>query len=675
MQFQVEYNESIVRQHLCGWIAAVVPLQSSKYVLVPLISVLVASGGCQFFGYRSSIPTYYNLPLNVRLSMDQSIDAASVEYRDACGQAVALPLQAQLEKEIQKRLGQVFERVQVRSGPSTEVPDGMVEIALGPRQVNLFVPRKANKSYPATVMIGLDFTYTDRQGTVLQHKKLQSSATGEVEATAESCDIAGLDKVAQETIEIVVEGMAQHLGTATKIREQVQLKKEGRMAAAPSPAESVAPAEALFPAVQAEPAPPAPPNNGSPQSMPSAAPPASSAVVPSGPTRLSFRTIIRDDNQNHVLEQGEPFSVEFEVKNEGTAVAQGVEIDLSGHAAIVGGLTSPVSLGSLQPGEVRRVAVGGKVGVVPNIEQAELICALRASPHVELPTAKKFLVAIRPDRSDAVEVLSVDVDQLPAMNGKYAQPQAVGIAVGVGAFRDPAMPSRKFAARDAEVMGTYFKAVLGIPPQKIRVVIDEGGLKDDLADIFEQWLPKQAGVKQTAYIYVSGRALVDQETGAVSLMPYDGTMASAGRTFSLARLQRALTRAPLKQAVLMLDLSLEPSAGSGSTGTATPRWNQQDAAGEHDRLMIMVGNSGVQEAQAYQQGQHGLFTYFLLKGMRGAADLDKNGTVVTGELCAYVHGQVEAATRMQSGNAQQTLCLPEPGERSFLRGIPVTKSH
>lgn len=638
--------------------------------------MLVASGGCQFFGHRSSIPTYYNLPLNVRLSMDQSIDAASVEYRNACGQAVALPLQAQLEKEIQKRLGQVFERVQVRSGPSTEVPDGMVEIALGPRQVNLFVPRKANKSYPATVMLGLDYTYIDRQGTVLQHKKLQSSATGEVEATAESCDIVGLDKVAQETIEIVVEGMAQHLGTATKIREQVQLKQEGRTAAAPPPVESVAPAEALVPAVQAEPVPPVPPNNGSLQPMPSAAPPVPSfAEAPSRPTKLSFRTIIRDDNQNHVLEQQESFSVEFEVKNEGTAVAQGVEIDLSGHAAIVGGLTSPVSLGSLQPGEIRRVAVGGKVGVVSNIEQAELICTLRASPNVELPTAKKFFVAIRPDRSDAVEVLSVDVDQLPAMNGKYAQPQAIGIAVGVGLFRDPAMPSRKFAAHDAEVMGAYFKSILGIPPQKIKVVIDEGGLKDDLADVFEQWLPKQAGVKQTAFIYVSGRALVDQETGVVSLLPYDGTMASTGRTFSLARLQRALTRAPLKQAVLMLDLSLEPSAGSGSTGTATPRWNHQDSAGEHDRLMIMVGNSGVQEAQAYQQGQHGLFTYFLLKGMRGAADLDKNGTVLTGELCAYVHGQVEAATRVQSGNAQQTRCLPEAGERSLLRGIPVTKLH
>jgi hypothetical protein len=643
---------------------------------VILLSILMTSGGCQLFSLRGSIPTNYNLPLNVRLRMDQSIGAASVEYRNACGQPMALPLHAQLEKEIHKRLGQVFEQVQDESGPSTVAPDGVVDIALGPRQVNLFVPRKSDKSYPATVMLGLDFTYTDQQGTVLQHKKLQSSASGEVEARSDSCDIAGLDKVARETIEIVVEGMAQHLGTSTKIREQAQLRKEGRIAAVrpPQPTESAAPADAILPAVEAGPVSPVPPSNVSPQPTPFAAPLAAPpAAAPAGTTKLSFRTIIRDDNQNHVLEQQESFSVEFEVKNEGTAVAQGVEIDLSGHAAIVGGLKTPVSLGLLQPGEVRRVSVGGKVGAVSNIEQAELICALRASANVELPTAKKFFVAIRPDRSDAVEVLSVDVDQLPAMNGKAAQPQAVGIAVGVGTFRDPAIPSRKFATHDAEVMGAYFKTILGIPPDKVKVVIDGDGLKDDLADVFEQWLPTQVGAKHTAYIYVSGRALVDQETGAVSLLPYDGTMASASRTFSLARLERALTHASLKQAVLMLDLSLEPVAGSGSTSTTMPRWSHQDSAGENDRLMIMVGNSALQEAQAYQPGQHGLFTYFLLKGLRGAADLDKNGTVVTGELCAYVHGQVEAATRMQSSNAQQTLCIPGTGERSFLRGIPVTK--
>ena len=629
----------------------------------------MASGGCQFFGPLSSLSTNYNLPLIIQLRMDTSVATAAVEYRDACGQPKALPIHADLEKEIKKRMGQVFEEVQLEAGASGRAPDAVVDVALGLRQVNLFVPRKANKSYPATVTLGLDFAYTDQQGAVLHSKKLQSVETGEVEARAETCDIRGLDNVAQETIVTLVEGMAKHLGTDSKIREHAQFRKTGRVMNAPSPA---MPTGAVLPTVEPTPVLPAQQSDVAPTPVTT-----SSVALPaeahSAPTKLSFRTIIRDDNQNLVLEQQEPFSVEFEVKNEGTAVAQAIEIVLSGHAAIVGGLKTPVLLGALQPGEVRRVAVDGKVGLVSNVEQAELICALRAAPNVELPSAKKFFVAIHPDHNEEIEVLSVDVDQLPKTNGKFPHTHAVGIAIGVGTFRDPAMPPMKFAAHDAEVMGKYFKTILGIPPQKVRVALDEQGLRDDLIDVFEQWLPQQGGPQQTAYIYFSGRAVVDQETGIVSLFPFDGTSSGTSRAFSLARLQRALARASMKQSVLMLDLSLEPSSGSDPGRATQPRWNQQDSEEGKDRVMVMVGNSSLQEAQAYQPGQHGLFTYFLLKGLRGAADLDKNGTVLTGELCTYVRRQVESIAQSESGGTQHPLCFPEAGQASSLQTLPLRK--
>jgi hypothetical protein len=635
--------------------------------------MLLFSSGCQFFSQRSGISTNYNLPLTVLVRVDSSIAKATVEYRDACGQTVVVPVDDALQKQLRKRLGQVFEHIHFGTAASREAADGAVDVSLGFQEVTLFVPRKANKSYPATVTLGLDFTYTDPQGAILHSKKLQSSATGEVESRSDTCEISGFDAVAQEASSILVEGMAQQLGTATKIREQAQLRKTSPTGAIPPlPRQATPPVESPMTGVPTASG-PSPSQGSAPSSIPLAA--NVPVETPSTPTTLSFRTIIRDDNQNHVLEQQEAFSVEFEVKNEGAGIAQAVEIDLSGHAAIVGGLKSPVSLGLLQPGEVRRVAVNGKVGTVSSMEQAELICALRASGNVELPSAKKFFVAIRPDRSDAVEVLSVDVDQLPKMNGKSAQSHAIGIAIGVGAFRDSAMPPRKFAARDAEVVGSYFKRVLGIPPAQVKVIIDSQGLKDDLIDVFEQWLPKQSTLQQTAYIYVAGRALVDPGTGAVSLLPYDGTVPAATRVFSLARLQRALSRSSLKQAVLMLDLSLEPLPGASLGQAVSPQWSQQETQDGTNRILMMVGNATLQEAQAYQPGQHGLFTYFLLKGLRGAADLDKNGTVLTGELCTYVQGQVEALTRTQSGTAQHTLCLPGSGERSPLRGISVTKSH
>ena len=655
-------------QYLCGWIGAVARWSWGQPA-ASLLVICLLSAGCEFFATRSGTSTDYNLPLTVLVRVDPSIASANIEYRDACGQPGALPINDAVEKQLKKRLSQVFQRIQIRTADSRDAADGAVDVALGFREVNLFIPRKANKSYPATVTLGLDFSYTDQRGAVLHSKKLQSSATGEVETQADRCQVSGLDAVAQEAVAMVVEGMAQQLGTATKIREQAQLGKTNPPASIPPLSNpSAGPAESASVAASSS-----PPNA---ERAPGALPQVPPVETPVTATKLSFRTIIRDDNQNHVLEQQEAFSVEFEIKNEGAGVAQAIEIDLSGHAAIVAGLKSPVPVGTLQPAEVRRVAVDGKVGAVAGIEQAELICTLRASANVELPSSKKFLVAIRPDRSDAVEVLSVDVDQLPKANGKSAQPHAIGIAIGVGGFRDSAMRGSKFAVHDAEVMGAYFKRVLNIPPPQVKVVLDNQGLKDDLIDVFEQWLPKQSTAQHTAYIYISGRAVVDAETGAVSLLPYDGSVAGASRVFSLARLQRALSRASLKQAVLMLDLSLELPSGASPAGGVSPQWSQQNAPDEqHTRLLIMVGNSGIQEAQGYQAGQHGLFTYFLLKGLRGAADLDKDGAVLTGELCTYVREQVTSIVRSTLGGEQHPLCVPESGRgASSLLQLPLSKS-
>ena len=106
-----------------------------------------------------------------------------------------------------------------------------------------------------------------------------------------------------------------------------------------------------------------------------------------------------------------------------------------------------------------------------------------------------------------------------------------------------------------------------------------------------------------------------------------------------------------------------------------PAWETAETGQGTDRLMWIIGNNLLQDAHAYRPGQHGLFTYYLFKGLRGAADLDKNGTVLAGELCTYVHRQVQDGAQHQYGNAQEPLCLPNSGQPSRLRALPLSKPH
>jgi hypothetical protein len=473
--------------------------------------------------------------------------------------------------------------------------------------------------------------------------------------------------------------MARNLGDSPKIREAAQSPKNpGSVAAIPSGRplpESDSHVRTEFGNPPLPHAAPTPAINPADTAMPDA-----SAMQADrregGEARLSFRTIFRDENRNQVLDREDRFTVEFEIKNDGSAAAYDVEIDFDGHPAVLRNLTHPVKVGTLGPGEIKRMSVNGALGPVTEVEQAELVCVLRtAGSDAASPTAKRFLIAIRPDREEDAEVLSVDVDQMPYGPGSFKNPQAIGIAIGIGQFRDPAMPGTLFANRDAEIMAKYFKFFMGVPSQRVKLLQGTHVKKDDLAEVFEKWLPQQVESRSTALVYVSGRGVVDPVTGAVSLVPFDGSAASPSRLFSLARVQRALARTGVQQAVLLLDLSLEPTAGTDVAQGATPTWDMSENGQKPDRLMWIIGNNALQDAHAYRPGQHGLFTYYLFKGLRGAADLDKNGTVLAGELCTYVHRQVQDVAKHQYGNAQEPLCLPNAGQSSHLRVLPLSKSH
>ncbi len=45
--------------------------------------------------------------------------------------------------------------------------------------------------------------------------------------------------------------------------------------------------------------------------------------------------------------------------------------------------------------------------------------------------------------------------------------------------------------------------------------------------------------------------------------------------------------------------------------------------------------------------QHGVFTYFLLEGLRGKADKDRDGIITVDEVYRYVSREVPRATRQE----------------------------
>ena len=69
-----------------------------------------------------------------------------------------------------------------------------------------------------------------------------------------------------------------------------------------------------------------------------------------------------------------------------------------------------------------------------------------------------------------------------------------------------------------------------------------------------------------------------------------------------------------------------------------------------DKVIVLTASSASQISSTYDQKNHGLFTYFFLKGLQSAADQKKNGRIDLSELYDYVKPQVEGVAQREYNN-------------------------
>jgi hypothetical protein len=458
-----------------------------------MVALALACTACSWFKRSDGLAGIPVIQLTPALRFSSSLTSAAVSYQNACGQPASISVADPFIEVVPKKLRRVFTGITPLTGAGQpNVSNGIIEVGLGLKQIDLAIPRQVKKKYPVTVTLGVEVAFFAEDGTLLFTKKLQSAGLGEVEVTEQSCDVKGLEPVVREAVELVTEGVARQIVESIRVREYAERKRAGIPAVAGAPIQptSALPTAAAIPsnAPAAGTEPGGTPGNGI-TLLETQAP---VAEEPLQATSLTFRAIMRDENRDQILQQEESLTIEIEVKNDGVAEAKGVEVVVGGMAALTAHFPPVLPVGDLQPGEVKRTSITKRVAALKEALRGELLLSLRSATLVaSLPPTKRFTLLMKPQKVDAADPVP-DVDQLPKSVVALKQPKAVVIAVGVGRFRDEHVSSVKFAGRDAEVMAGYLRAIGGIPEDRVRVLVDAHALKQDLAQTFDEWLPARA---------------------------------------------------------------------------------------------------------------------------------------------------------------------------------------
>jgi hypothetical protein len=217
---------------------------------------------------------------------------------------------------------------------------------------------------------------------------------------------------------------------------------------------------------------------------------------------------------------------------------------------------------------------------------------------------------------------------------------AFALVVGVEKYQG--LPEAQFAARDAEAVRNHLRA-MGYPERNILYLSDQRALKSAIEKYVEAWLPQHTDEKSHVFVYFSGHGAPDVASKQAYIVPWDGDPKFLANTaYPVKRLYEKLNALKARRVVVALD-----SCFSGAGGRSVipqglrPLVTQVDPGTFSVGKLAVLAASGPDEVTGTSDAQgHGLFTYYLLKGLNQSGG---KGTVKT--LYDYLRPKVADAAR------------------------------
>ena len=246
-----------------------------------------------------------------------------------------------------------------------------------------------------------------------------------------------------------------------------------------------------------------------------------------------------------------------------------------------------------------------------------------------------------------------DIDEIPVKKTN-ANKNSYAIVIGIERYRQK-LPKADYATHDAQTMTEYLTKVLGYPEENVITLLNDHASNVDLAKYFEKWLPNNVEKGSTVFVYYSGHGAPDPKSGSAYLVPYDGDPSFIDETgYSLKRMYAALGKLPAKEIVVALDSCFSGAGGRSviAKGSRPLVMNMQSGVVLPKNMTVLSASSGNQTSSTYDEKGHGLFTYFLLKGIKNEDVVKADGSIKIDDLFGYIKPQVERIARKQYNNEQ-----------------------
>lgn len=237
-----------------------------------------------------------------------------------------------------------------------------------------------------------------------------------------------------------------------------------------------------------------------------------------------------------------------------------------------------------------------------------------------------------------------------------------------------------YADDDAGLFAAVLNQVVGIPADHIALLTNAEATPENLGAGIG-WLAENAGAEDTVYIFFSGHGGYTQDQDDDEDDGWDEYLCAYGGNILDDDYGQAVHRVKCAKILEFTDTcfsggtardvkikSLMPSSRGLDKpikdGFGPMEWRVRTREMAPEGVCLFAASRPDQPSQESPALEHGVFTYFLARGLVGEADANGDDAITLQELYAYTRQQVSGAT----GGMQEPFLLPEHGDAVLRQG-------
>ncbi len=270
---------------------------------------------------------------------------------------------------------------------------------------------------------------------------------------------------------------------------------------------------------------------------------------------------------------------------------------------------------------------------------------------VALSEGENRIVVRAVDTEGAEAMRTVTLERIERRRNLWA------VVVGINAYRS--VRPLSYAVDDARAFYRILIEQNQVPEENVLLLLDAEATLPQLRSAMGTHLKSRAGEQDTVLIFFAGHGAAERDVSSPDgdglekyLLPVEADPSDLyASALPMREVSHIFRRIRAERLVFIVDACYSGAAGGRTVSMPGFRSQISDAFLERlssgkGRVILTASGANEVSAEKTELG-HGVFSHFLLQGLKGPADVDGDGLVTVDELYDYVSKEVPRATAQE----------------------------